>query len=227
MAKGFFITGTDTGVGKTHVAVEIMRSLRQSRKTVVGFKPVASGGEQIDGVLQNEDARALMREASIENDYELINPYCFEPAIAPHIAAQQADVKIKLSKLQRCYQQLERQAEFVIVEGAGGWATPIDQQEGLNDLAVSLSLPVILVVGLRLGCINHALLTEAAVLQSGCEIAAWVANPLTSNFAEQEQNIQTLTERIKAPCLGVCEFVQNCQDKTRSRQINTQVLLDY
>lgn len=198
----FFVTGTDTEVGKTRVSVGLMAALKQQGKTVLGMKPIASGCERSANGLRNEDALALMSEASLDIDYDIVNPYAFEPAIAPHIAAEQVGINVELSKIQHAYALLEPQADVLIVEGAGGWLVPLNKQDTIADLAATLNLPVILVVGIRLGCINHALLSAQVIEQQGRPLVGWVANHVENN-AQSAQIIETLKANIIAPCLGV------------------------
>ena len=202
--SGYFITGTDTGVGKTVITLGLMQYLQQQGKTVAAMKPVASGCEQTAEGLRNEDAVQLLQQSSICLDYDQVNPYAFEPAIAPHIAAAQSGIRIEPGKIQQIYAALTGQADCVLVEGAGGWQVPLHDSATMADLAVQLGLDVILVVAIRLGCLNHALLTTAAIQSSGLKLAGWVANCLPSMQAEAaDENINTLKSRIYAPLLGV------------------------
>jgi len=194
---GYFITGTDTGVGKTVITLGLMQHFRQQVKTVAAMKPVASGCEQTAEGLRNDDALQLMQQSSICLDYDLVNPYAFEPAIAPHIAAAQCGVRIEPEKIRRIYATLTEQADCVLVEGVGGWQVPLNDRLGMADLAVLLGLDIILVVAMRLGCLNHALLTAAAIQSSGLKLAGWVANCLPP------VNINALKSRISAPLLGI------------------------
>jgi dethiobiotin synthetase len=206
----FFVTGTDTEVGKTRVSVGLMAALKQQGKTVLGMKPIASGCEQTAEGLRNDDALALMSEASLDIDYDIVNPYAFEPAIAPHIAAEQAGVIVELSKIHQAYALLAPQADVLIVEGAGGWLVPLNKQDTIADLAATLNLPVILVVGIRLGCINHALLSAQVIEQQGRPLVGWVANHVEDN-AQSAQIIETLKANITAPCLGVVPYLAPSQ----------------
>jgi dethiobiotin synthetase len=203
-----FVTGTDTEVGKTRISVALIEKLKQQGKTVAGMKPVASGCEVTAEGLRNEDALALQEQANVDLSYDLVNPYAFEPAIAPHIAAQLADVDIDVTLLQKRFYEIQVQAESVVVEGAGGWFVPLDDKLTLADLAVRLGLPVVVVVGIRLGCINHALLTLAAIKQSGLPIYGWVANHcLEAKRSETDEIITSLKQRISEPCLGVVPYL--------------------
>ncbi|OUR64728.1 dethiobiotin synthase [Methylophaga sp. 42_25_T18] len=197
-----FVTGTDTEVGKTFISIGLIELFKQQGLNVAGMKPIASGCEQTAEGLRNEDALALQQHANVELDYELINPYTFEPAIAPHIAAQQTATNIDINVLKNNYEKIQSQADVVVVEGAGGWLVPLNEKQTLADLAVELNLPVILVVGMRLGCINHALLSVANIQQSGLPLLGWIANDLESS-PQTEAMVQTLQQYINAPCLGV------------------------
>jgi dethiobiotin synthetase len=196
-----FVTGTDTDVGKTRISVAIIELLQRQGKRVAAMKPIASGCElTIDG-LRNDDALQLSQQANVELPYQLINPYAFEPAIAPHIAAEQVGTAIDLALIRQNFDLIQQQSDAVVVEGAGGWLVPLNQTETMADLAINLDLPVILVVDIRLGCINHALLTVKAIESTGLKLQGWIAN----NFGYNPQSIEiveTLTQRIWAPCLG-------------------------
>ena len=201
----YFITGTDTGVGKTLVSCALLHGLAAQGKRVVGFKPVAAG---CDGEDLNEDARALRAASSIQAAYGQINPYCFPHAIAPHLAARHAGVRIEFGRILTSYRELAAQADEVIVEGVGGFCVPLNGQQDSADLAAELGLPVILVVGVRLGCLNHALLTLRAIAAQPLECAGWVANVLDDSMPALQENIDALRERIEAPLLGIVPFMQ-------------------
>ncbi|MGC3981206.1 MAG: dethiobiotin synthase [Steroidobacteraceae bacterium] len=205
MTKALFVTGTDTGVGKTWVATTLLHALRAQGKKVVGMKPIASGSERTVQGLRNEDALALQAAANVQAEYELINPYCFEPAIAPHLAAQRAGVNIELSVLMQTYQRLTERADVVVVEGAGGWRVPVADGY-FSDFPEALSMDVVLVVGLRLGCLNHAVLTAEAIQRGPCRLLGWVGNHLPEPFNEAPENLATLRQRLSAPCLGVLPY---------------------
>jgi dethiobiotin synthetase len=206
--RGFFITGTDTGVGKTRVTVALMGWLRSQGLTVVGMKPVATGCMSADGVLRNGDALLLQKNASVQVPYEKINPYAFEPPVSPHIAARMAGCAIDLAGIERQYRKLQELVDCVLVEGVGGWEVPLDRRRKVSDLARSLGLPVILVVGLRLGCLNHALLTYAALARGGVQCAGWIANQPCADFACLQENIETLNAELPIPCLGFLPYGQ-------------------
>ncbi len=199
MQQGYFITGTDTGVGKTLVSQILMRRLRETYPNVVGFKPVASGCTMTPAGLCNADALALQQASSMALPYETINPYAFEPPIAPHLAAADANTHIDLTNI--CERIESVTADRIVVEGVGGWLVPLNARESMADLAQRLKLPVVLVVGMRLGCLNHALLTAAAIRQTGLPILGWVANQIDPDFVRCEDNIATLNAKLGVPLL--------------------------
>ncbi|KTC32259.1 MAG: dethiobiotin synthase [Pseudomonas sp.] len=203
MSPAYFITGTDTDVGKTTIAAGLLYAARQAGLSTAAGKPVASGCERGPKGLRNADALALQAQSSLPLSYEEINPIAFEPAIAPHLAAREAGVALTVQSLLLPMRQLlAKGADFTLVEGAGGWRVPLADQDNLSDLAMALDLPVILVVGVRLGCINHALLTAQAIAQDGLQLAGWVANIVDPDTSRLEENLATLAERLPAPCLG-------------------------
>src|SRR3989344_1980788 len=192
MIPGWFITGTDTGVGKTHVACALVGALVQAGHPVVGMKPVASGASRTPNGLRHEDAERLQVAGNVLADYETINPYCFEPPIAPHLAAEDAGQPIRPELILEHYTQLKQRARFVVVEGAGGWRVPLGPQWAISDLARALGLPVVLVVGMRLGCLNQALLSVEAIRRDGVVFAGWVANCMYPDMLLFERNLATL-----------------------------------
>lgn len=202
--RGLFITGTDTGVGKTVVASGLVRLAASLGCRVVGLKPIASGAEHTPHGLRNEDALALAAESSVQLPYALTNPLCFEPAIAPHIAAAEAGIAIAVPDLADWYARATAQADLAIVEGAGGWRVPLHPEGFLNDLPEQLRLDVLLVVGLRLGCLNHARLTVEAIERSGrCRYVGWVGNRIDPAFARLDENLATLSRLLGGPPLAV------------------------
>ncbi len=211
MSKGIFVTGTDTDVGKTLVACSLLRQLCNAGYSTAAVKPVAAGCEQTAQGLRNDDALALQREATLQLSYAQINPLALESAIAPHIAAKYAGIELTAAKIvQSCQQVLALKADYTIIEGAGGWSVPLNQTETLADVVAQLALPVVLVVGLRLGCLNHALLTAAAIERSGLQLVAWVGNCSTAPpMAALQENIATLTSLLSAPCLGIVPHLAN------------------
>jgi dethiobiotin synthetase len=203
MALAYFVTGTDTEVGKTTVAAGLLHAARLRGLSTAAAKPVASGCVKTEQGLRNDDALALLAQCSLPLRYEEVNPQAFEPAIAPHLAAREAGVVLDVASLyQPVREVLDRGADFSLVEGAGGWRVPLSGTQTLSDLAIALGLPVILVVGVRLGCINHAVLTAEAIACDGLQLAGWVANIVEPQTSRLEDNLATLAERLPAPCLG-------------------------
>ena len=200
----YFVTGTDTEIGKTTIAAGLLHRARQQGLTTAGVKPVASGCERTVDGLRNGDALALLGETSLPLAYADINPIALEPAIAPHLAAREAGIDLSVATLAAPVRRiLALHADFTLVEGAGGWRVPLAGRESLSDLAQELGLPVILVVGVRLGCINHALLSAEAILADGLPLAGWVANLVAPATLRLDDNLATLHERLPAPCLGM------------------------
>jgi dethiobiotin synthetase len=196
----WFITGTDTEVGKTFVACALLHALRAGGLTALGMKPVAAG---LDSEGKNEDVEQLIAASSFPAARELVNPYAFHAAVAPHIAAAEEGRIIKLANIIDAFEQLRGLADATLVEGVGGFCVPLGADVDTADLAVALKLPVILVVGMRLGCINHALLTEQAITTRGLTLAGWVANKIDPEMSHFDENLAALKERINAPLLGV------------------------
>jgi dethiobiotin synthetase len=202
MAQAFFITGTDTGVGKTLIATALLHLARDSGQTTLGLKPVAAGCTLVNGQWMNKDAQQLLRASSGKPDYATVNPVALREPMAPHIAAERENRSMYASELvQHCIAQLSS-ADFTVIEGAGGWLVPLNAQETMADIAVGIGCPVILVAGLRLGCINHTLLTAAAIAAAGLPLAGWVANHIDPDMAVADANIATLEQRLAAPLLG-------------------------
>lgn len=221
---GVFVTGTDTGIGKTVYACGLLRTLGRAGVRATGMKPVASGAERIDGEWRNADALALLEAAPQPVPYAQCNPYCFEPAIAPHIAAQQAGVEIDPGVIAGACRQLAEVAEFVVVEGVGGWQVPLNDRETVADLARTLQLPVILVVGIRLGCINHALLSADSIRRQGTELLGWVANMVEPDMACRAENVSAIEQRLDAPLLDVIEFSNQPLSDMSQRGLNISML---
>jgi dethiobiotin synthetase len=206
MTPGVFITGTNTGVGKTAVAAAILRLLAGEEIRAVGLKPVASGSDRHgpDDELRNSDALELQAAAPVKLAYQTVNPWCFEPAIAPHLAAQEAGQDIALPALIEWYQRATEFVEFAVVEGAGGWRVPLHPEGFLSDLPESLGLGVILVVGCTLGCLNHARLTAEAIQVSGrSRLVGWIANEIDPGFARKAGNLATLERLLGGPPLAI------------------------
>ena len=206
-APGLFITATDTGAGKTWSTLGLLSALRSRGRKAVGMKPVASGSEDTTAGLRNADALSLQAASAPTMPYEIINPYAFRPPIAPHLAAQDAGVDIDLERIVTAYAELSLSSDIVLVEGVGGWRVPLGGGRFLVDLVRRLNIPVILVVGLRLGCINHAALTAAAIAGDEVQLAGWVANQVDPEYTETGRTIDTLSAIIPAPLLASLPFL--------------------
>lgn len=219
MEQGFFITGTDTNIGKTWTTVTLMQYFQAQGKTVLGMKPVASGCDFIDGKLRNEDALLLQKNASVKLAYELINPFAYQAAISPHLAGEKNPVV--LPKIVSAFEVLKQQAQIVLVEGVGGWFAPLNQQgDTVQDMAKCLDLPVIMVVGMRLGCLNHARLTYQAITDSGLSCAGWVANCVDPAMEKLHENIDWLQQSITAPLLGVLPYLSAPDFKVLAKTVD-------
>jgi len=197
--SGLFVTGTDTGVGKTHVAVALIRGLVRDGKRVAAMKPVAAGAVREPEGLRNDDALQLAAAANVAAPYERVNPYCLAEPVSPHIAAEAAGIEIDPAVIRREFDQLAALADCIVVEGAGGWLAPIGGARTMEAVALALDLPIVLVVGLRLGCLNHALLTARAVRASGLELAHWVANTIEPQFERAAENVARLSAVLGPP----------------------------
>jgi dethiobiotin synthetase len=202
-ARGVFITGTDTSIGKTHASVALLRAQRARGWRATGMKPVASGCRETSLGWRNDDADALLAASDPRPSYAACNPYALPNAIAPHLAARDAAITIELAPILAAYGDIASRCDRVVVEGVGGWAVPLSDTLMQADLVRALGVPVVLVVGLRLGCINHALLTARAIAADGCTLAGWIANRIDPAMAAADANLDTLRARIAAPLLGV------------------------
>lgn len=203
---GIFVTGTDTEIGKTQVACALLHTLNKYHFKTVGMKPVASGADLVSGQLCNEDALKLINASSVKLPYELINPYVFKAAASPHISSRLEHRQIDLNTIKDCFNEIEQQSEFVVVESVGGWLAPLNENQTVADMAEVLQLPVVMVVGMRLGCLNHALLTAQHIQNSHLKLMGWIANCVDDDFSYLEENIGTLTKRIDAPLLARLNF---------------------
>jgi dethiobiotin synthetase len=208
-SNGVFIAGTDTGVGKTRVAVDLIRALVRKQQRVAAMKPVAAGADPTPSGLRNADSMALAAATNVPLTWDQVTPYCLPLAASPHIAAEHAGIRIETGRIVREYEAISNLADCVVVEGAGGWLAPIGERETMADVAVALGLPVVLVVGLRLGCLNHALLTAQAIERTGLRLAGWVANACVPDFIHARENIATLEQRLGAPLLDSVPFDQS------------------
>jgi dethiobiotin synthetase len=204
--QAFFITGTDTDVGKTYVACKLIQQYAAQGYKVIGMKPVAAGGDFIDGNWLNDDVLKLEAASNVRAPRELINPYSFKEAIAPHIAAEKASVEIKIAVIKQAFEALTKLADIVIVEGAGGFLVPINDKETMADLATALNIPIILVVGMKLGCINHSLLTVEAIKARELNLHGWVANQIKPKMAFYNENIATIAKIIHFNSMFECSF---------------------
>ncbi len=205
--RRYFIAGTDTGVGKTQVSAALLLAAQAYGWRSLGLKPVAAGCVQVDGQLVNDDALLLQRCSNLSPAYTAVNPLALELAIAPHIAAEWAGIVLSAAMLAEQVRVQESGADVLLVEGAGGWLVPLNQSETMADLAAALAYPVILVVGMRLGCINHALLTARAIGDAGLELAGWVANTVAPEMEAFAENVRTLETRLPALRLGTVPFL--------------------
>ena len=206
MTRTLFVTGTDTGVGKTRVACGLLRAFAARDARVAGMKPVAAGTIDTPEGPRNADALALIAAAPAGMPYATVNPFVFSPAIAPHLAATEAGVQIDIGRILRCHAELATGRDVVVVEGAGGLLVPLDDRHSFADLAGALGGPVLLVVGLRLGCLNHALLTAEALRTRGLRLAGWVGTALDPGFERPHANIATLRQYITAPYWGTVRY---------------------
>jgi dethiobiotin synthetase len=206
VATTFFITGTDTGVGKTRVTAGLLAAARDAGLKAAGMKPVAAGAEWRDGRMLNDDALMLAQASGQDTPYDELNPYCLIEPISPHIAANRADICIDIDKITEIARRMALAHELLLIEGAGGWYTPLGPDESMATLARALAAPVVLVVGMRLGCLNHARLTREAIERSGCRLAGWIASGLDPQFAAAAENLATLASLLGAAPLGLLPF---------------------
>ena len=200
--KGVYVTGTDTGIGKTVASVALLQALRARGLRAVGMKPVASGCEWIDEGWRNEDALALLAASEPKPDYPDLNPYALRLPLAPELAAEADGVAVELERIRAAHARLQALADSVVVEGVGGWAAPLSRTLDQAGVVRALDLPVVLVVGLRLGCLNHAYLSARAIAAEGCRLAGWIANDIDPAMERADDNFGLLSQRLAAPCLG-------------------------
>ena len=224
MLNSVFITGTDTGIGKTVYSRLLLHRLDVAGLRTAAMKPIASGAQLCDGELRNDDAVMIQQAANTTFPYKYCNPYCFAPAIAPHLAAKEAGIRIEVAVIQQAYAELGRQADFTVVEGVGGWLVPISHQQHLADLVEAMQLPVILVVGLRLGCINHALLTAENITRRGIKLAGWVANVIEPEMPYLRENVEAIAQRLPAPLLDVIDFINQANWNDVVKRVNIKWL---
>ena len=224
MSKGFFITGTDTEIGKTTISLGLIAALQNANHKVSAMKPVASGCEIINGELKNDDALKLIKACHQNLHYKDVNPYAFKPSIAPHIAAEHAGIHIDIPTICKLADTHKANSDYCIIEGVGGWQVPLNETETVEDLALALNLPVILVVGLRLGCINHALLTAKAIQDSGLILAGWVANHCHMNSDNADEVIESINQRINSPCLGITDHLNKAEPEIFGEMLDIPTL---
>ncbi len=224
--KQFFVAGTDTDVGKTLVACGLLHCASNAGLTTLALKPIAAGCEQTDEGLRNSDALMLQDCMTQSLAYEQVNPVALKEAIAPHLAAEREGRTLSVGRLVGfCRGALMKRSDFVLVEGAGGWRVPLNARESMSQLPVELNLPVVLVVGMKLGCLNHALLTVEAMRRDGVVLAGWVANRIDPNMAFCDENIETLERRIDAPCLGKVPFLDSADPLELSKYLDILPLI--
>jgi len=225
MSQAYFIAGTDTDIGKTYIACALLEGFASLGKQTAAMKPIACGCDNTATGLRNEDALRLQQAASIDQPYEQVNPYALSPPIAPHLAAQLSRISFDFNRIETIYAQLAAKADITIVEGIGGWMVPLSDNTSSADLVQQLGLPVILVVGIRLGCLNHALLTTQSIQAQGCRLAGWVANIIDPEGLYIEENINSLKQRINAPLLGQVPWDKNANARTIAGHLELNCLL--
>ena len=223
MSFAVYVTGTDTGIGKTLASRALLHALRGRGLRAVGMKPVASGCEWIDGQWRNEDALALQAAGEPGLAYADINPFALEHPLAPELAARDAGTEVRLPPIMGAYARLAAQADAVVVEGVGGWAAPLSPSLMQADLVRALSLPVVLVVGLRLGCLSHALLSARAIAADGCALAGWIGSHVDPDMARVEDNLAMLRQRLPAPCWGVLPHAPGVDPAALARHLRPPV----
>ena len=223
----FFVTGTDTEVGKTFISSAIMAIANAKQISCVGYKPISAGCEMTPEGLRNEDALCLLESSTVEVSYDEVNPFAYVDAVAPHLAAAKTKQPICLDSVLDGLQNLRRKkAELTLVEGAGGWRLPVGEGRFLSEFVVAAQLPVVLVVGMRLGCLNHAILTYESVLSSGLQVAGWVANHREMEMPYLRENIDSLKEMLDAPFLGEVPLVKSAREAAQYLDITPLLHLD-
>jgi dethiobiotin synthetase len=222
--KRWFVTGTDTEVGKTVASSALLQVASAAGWRCVGYKPVASGSEMTPDGLRNSDALALQRNSSVALDYAVVNPYTFAEPTSPHIVSQAEGRPISLAQLSSGLRHLEQQADWLLVEGAGGWFTPLSEQHTFADWVQQEQLPVILVVGIKLGCINHALLTAQAVQQAGLTLAGWIANDVSEPGRRHQEYLATLCRSLSAPLLGEIPYLPQIEQQRLGQYLDLSLL---
>lgn len=225
-SRKFFIAGTDTDVGKTLVSQGLLEAAKQQGLSCFGLKPVAAGCEQGEQGLENEDALRIMASSSIQLSYQQVNPIALQAAVAPHVAAAMQERKLDAQRIVGfCRGALMTRADFVIIEGAGGWRVPLNNRETLAQIPKELNLPVILVVGIKLGCINHALLTIEAIKRDGITLAGWVANKIDPHMLVSDESIEYLMSAINAPLIGTVPYLEDNHPEKISNYLQLERIL--
>ena len=224
---GLFVTGTDTEVGKTLVSASLLWALAQTGRRCVGMKPVASGCRATAAGMRCNDADVLLAHSSVSASYADVNPYGYEPAVAPHLAARAAGQTIELDVIHRHFERLCATADWLVVEGVGGWLVPLSDDTTVANLAQLLGLPVLLVVGMRLGCLNHALMTATAIERTDLELAGWVANQIDAGMALFGENVATLKARIDAPLVGVVPHLADITPRVAAANLDLAKLRSF
>jgi len=222
--RGIFVAGTDTGVGKTLVACALLHGLAKSGLRAVGMKPVAAGAHSRRGIWFNDDVEQLRAAANVDAPRQMINPYCFAPPVAPHIAAMEAGSSVSMAVIARNYARLAVLCDRVVVEGVGGLLVPLGPRLSAADIPGRLNLPVVLVVGLRLGCLNHTLLTVEAVQQRGLRLAGWIANAIDPRMARRAENLDALCRRVPAPLLGIVKNTTKPDARRIARALDIKLI---
>ncbi|MGX5673118.1 dethiobiotin synthase [Thermomonas fusca] len=221
-----YVTGTDTGIGKTLASCALLHALRAHGLRAAGMKPVASGCERIDGQWRNEDALALQAAGAPGLAYADINPFALEHPLAPELAARDAGTEVRLTPILAAHARLATEVDALVVEGVGGWAAPLSASMMQVDVVRALRLPVVLVVGLRLGCLNHALLSARTIVDDGAHLAGWIASHVDPAMARVEDNIAMLRERLPAPCWGVLPHAPGVDPMLQARHLRVPVLVE-
>jgi dethiobiotin synthetase len=223
MSLSLFVTGTDTGCGKTRISCGLLAALASDGISAAGMKPVATGAVRTNGLLLHDDVKALVASSNVAIPRRYVNPYLFTPPCSPNIAAAQARTPIELSVIEEAFISCQSRADAVVVEGVGGWCVPLGDDLWIEDLAKHLRLPVLLVVGIRLGCINHAVLSARAIIESGLPLLGWVANVVDPTMVEPAAVISTITRHVDAPRLAVLDFMPAASAASLATQLGACV----
>lgn len=226
MSQAFFIAGTDTEIGKTTIAAALLRRARSQGYSTAACKPIASDCQVTSDGLRNADALSLLAECSVPLSYALVNPWAFAPAIAPHLAAREQGLELRADALiQAVHPILSLGADLTLVEGAGGWRVPLNGQQYLSEVAIGLGIPVVLVVGVRLGCISHACLTAEAIVRDGLNLAGWVANVIDPKVGHLAEVLESLHQHLPAPCLGEIPYMPSLDLDVIAQRLDLASLL--